>query len=247
MKGFCLEVSGDYACFTRPEMKVERVSYDVITPSAARGVFTAIFWKPAIRWRITKIEVLNPIRWTTVRRNEVSAVATLGGAGFCIDELDSKGSPKYRQQRAGLILRDVRYRLYAEFDFIPPEKRLPSVNPAPEWLFDNEENTLYRQSEARSDEKEAKYAAMFDRRATKGQYFMHPYLGCREFSCKEIRLVKHPEQESRKPIVETRDLGFMLYDMDYSDPKDIKPMFYRPKMVDGVITVPHPDSEEVVK
>ena len=247
MKGFCLEVSGDYACFTRPEMKVERVSYDVITPSAARGIFTAIFWKPAIRWRITRIDVLNPIRWTSVRRNEVSAVATLGSTGFCIDELDSKGSPKYRQQRAGLILRDVRYRLYAEFDFIPLEKRVPCVNHAPEWYFDDEENILCRQPEARADEKEAKYAAMFDRRATKGQYFMHPYLGCREFSCNEIQLIKHPEQQSIVPISETRDLGFMLYDMDYSDLKDIKPMFYRPKIVDGVIKVPHPDSEEVFK
>lgn len=247
MRGFCLDVSGDYACFTRPEMKVERVSYDVITPSAARGIFTAIFWKPAIRWRITRIEVMNPIRWTSVRRNEVSVVATLGSSGFCIDELDSKGSPKYRQQRAGLILRDVRYRLYAEFDFIPPEKRSPAINPSPEWLADGEEKALYSQTEAKPDEKEAKYAAMFDRRATKGQYFMHPYLGCREFSCKEVRLVKHPDQESARPISETRDLGFMLYDMDYSDPKDIKPMFYCRKMVDGVITVPHPDSEEVFK
>ena len=247
MKGFCLEVSGDYACFTRPEMKVERVSYDVITPSAARGVFTAIFWKPAIRWRITKIEVLNPIRWTTIRRNEVSTVATPGSRGFYIDELKSDGGPKYRQQRAGLILRDVRYRLYAEFDFIPPGKRSPAANPAPEWLPDVEERELYRLSEARPDEKEAKYAAMFDRRATRGQYFMHPYLGCREFSCREVRLVKHPDQESARPISETRDLGCMLYDMDYSDPKDIKPMFYQPKMADGVITVPHPDSEEVFK
>ena len=209
MKGFCLEVSGDYACFTRPEMKVERVSYDVITPSAARGVFTAIFWKPAIRWRITKIEVLNPIRWTTVRRNEVSVVASPRSDGIYVEDA--------RQQRAGLILRDVRYRIWAEFDMVD------------------------------ASEDPAKYAAMFDRRATNGQYFMHPYLGCREFSCKEIRLVKYPEQESAKPIGETRDLGFMLYDMDYSDLKDIKPMFYRPKMVDGVITVPHPDSGEVFK
>lgn len=209
MKGFCLEVSGDYACFTRPEMKVERVSYDVITPSAACGVFTAIFWKPAIRWRITKIEVLKPIRWTTVRRNEVSAVASPRSDGIYVEDT--------RQQRAGLILRDVRYRIWAEFDMVS------------------------------ASEDPAKYAAMFDRRATNGQYFMHPYLGSREFSCKEIRLVKHPEQESIKPIAETRDFGFMLYDMDYSDPKDIKPMFYRPKMVDGLITVPHPDSEEVFK
>lgn len=208
MKGFCLEVSGDYACFTRPEMKVERVSYDVITPSAARGIFTAIFWKPAIRWRITKIEVLSPIRWTSVRRNEVSAVASPRSDGIFVEDV--------RQQRAGLILRDVRYRLWAEFDMV-------------------------------SSEDPAKYAAMFDRRATNGQYFIHPYLGCREFSCREIRLVKNPELESIKPISETRDLGFMLYDMDYSDEKDIKPMFYRPKMIDGVIVVPHPESKEVFK
>ena len=208
MKGFCLEVSGDYACFTRPEMKVERVSYDVITPSAARGIFTAIFWKPAIRWRITKIDVLSPIRRTSVRRNEVSAVASPRSDGIFVEDV--------RQQRAGLILRDVRYRLWAEFDMV-------------------------------SSEDPAKYAAMFDRRATNGQHFMHPYLGCREFSCREIHLVKNPEQESVKPIFETRDLGFMLYDMDYSDAKDIKPMFYRAKMVDGVIVVPHPESEEVFK
>ena len=239
MKGFCLEVSGDYACFTRPEMKVERVSYDVITPSAARGVFSAIFWKPAILWRITRIEVLNPIRWTSVRRNEVSAVANSRSNGIFVEDV--------RQQRAGLILRDVRYRLYAEFDFIPPADRSKIVNPSPEWLTDAEEDELYRQAEARPDEKPAKYAAMFDRRATKGQYFMHPYLGCREFSCKEVRLIKEPSVEATKPIPETRDLGFMLYDMDYSDPKDIKPMFYRPKMEAGVIKVPHPDSEEVFK
>ena len=209
MKGFCLEVSGDYACFTRPEMKVERVSYDVITPSAARGIYSAIFWKPAINWRITKIEVLNPIRWTSVRRNEVSAVASTRSDGILVEDV--------RQQRAGLILRDVRYRLWAEFDVLS------------------------------AGEDPAKYAAMFDRRASNGQYFMHPYLGCREFSCRDIRLVKHPESEAAKTIQETRDLGFMLYDMDYSDPKDIKSTFYRPNMVNGVIEVPHPDSEEVFK
>lgn len=241
MRGFCLEVAGDFACFTRPEMKVERVSYDVITPSAARGIFSAIFWKPAINWRITKIEVMNPIRWTNVRRNEVEVKAAVSkkSDGILIEEA--------RQQRAGLLLRDVRYRLYAEFDFIPPEKRSKVRNPSPEWLTEEEEKELYRQSEMRPDEKEAKYAAMFDRRATKGQYFMHPYLGCREFSCKEIRLVKHPELETDKPIQETRDLGFMLYDMDYSNEMDIKPMFFRPQLVNGVIEVPHPNSEEVFK
>ena len=226
MKGFCLDVSGDFACFTRPEMKVERVSYDVITPSAARGIFTAIFWKPAIRW-------------TSVRRNDVSAVASPRTDGIFVEDA--------RQQRAGLILRDVRYRLFAEFDFIPPEKRSPSVNPAPAWLPDAEEAALFRQPENRPDEKEAKYAAMFDRRATKGQYFMHPYLGCREFSVRECRLVKRPDAPNEpRPIPETRDLGFMLYDLDYSDPANIRPLFFRPQMVNGVIAVPSPDSPEVL-
>lgn len=239
VKGFCLDVSGDFACFTRPEMKVERVSYDVITPSAARGIFSAIFWKPAISWRITKIEVMNPIRWTSVRRNEVSAVASPKSEGILVEDA--------RQQRAGLILRDVRYRLHAEFDFIPPEKRTKARNPSPEWLSEAEEAALYRQAEARPDEKEAKYAAMFDRRATKRQCFMHPYFGCREFSCKVVRLVRHPELEIDKPIPETRDLGFMLFDLDYSDPKDIRPMFFRPQLVNGVIGVPHPASGEVYR
>lgn len=208
MKGFCLEVSGDFACFTRPEMKVERVSYDVITPSAARAIFSAIFWKPEIAWRVTRIEVLNPIKWTNIRRNEVKAVASTKKSCVFVEE--------ERDQRAGLLLKDVRYRLTAEFDCVNP-----SADPA-------------------------KYAAMFDRRASKGQYFMHPYLGCREFSCKTIRLIKDLTNEPN-PIPETRDLGFMLFDMDYSDPKDIKPMFYRPKMVEGVIEIPHPNSKEVVK
>lgn len=241
MRGFCLEVAGDFACFTRPEMKVERVSYDVITPSAARAIFDAILWKPAIRWRITKIEVLNPIRWASIRRNEVAKVASPGSGGILIED--------DRQQRAGLLLRDVKYRLHAEFDFIPPDSRSKVRNPAPDWLTDAEENEWYRQAEeaaARSDEKEAKYAAMFDRRASRGQHFMRPYLGCREFSCSEIRLVKSLEGEPA-PIDETRDLGFMLYDMDYSDPKNIKPMFYRPQMEAGVIAVPAPDSSEVFR
>ena len=240
MRGFCLDVSGDFACFTRPEMKVERVSYDVITPSSARAIFEAILWKPAIRWRITKIEVLNPIRWASVRRNEVANIESpRNDVGIFIEDS--------RQQRAGLLLRDVRYRLYAEFTFIPVEKRTRALNPSPEWLTDAEEEEMFKQAEARPDEKEAKYAAMFDRRATKGQYFIHPYLGCREFSCASVRLIKRPEEEPDRPIPDSRDLGFMLYDMDYSDPKDIKPMFYRANMVHGVIDVPDVASEEVRK
>jgi CRISPR-associated protein Cas5d len=237
MRGFCLEVMGDFACFTRPEMKVERVSYDVITPSAARAIFDAILWKPAIRWRITKIEVLNPIRWASIRRNEVASVASPRSGGISIEEA--------RQQRAGLLLRDVKYRLHAEFVFIPPEKRSQVINPAPDWLTDEEEKTLYQQAEARPDEKEAKYAAMFERRTSRGQCFTQPYLGCREFAC-SFRLVKNLETEP-KPISDSRDLGFMLYDMDYSNPADIEPMFFRANMVCGIIDVPDENSEEVRK
>jgi len=235
MKGFCLEVSGDFACFTRPEMKVERVSYDVITPSAARAVFDAILWKPAIYWQVRKIEVLSPVKWISVRRNEVGKVASASSAGILIE--------KDRQQRAGLFLRDVRYRLHAEFIFIPPEKRSKVLNQAPEWLVDAEETKDMKKPDVRKDETEAKYAAMFERRARKGQYFHHPYLGCREFAA-DVCFVG-PGGGADAPIKETRDLGWMLYDLDYSDPSDIKPMFFQAKLDNGVICVPLPDSEEV--
>jgi len=241
MKGFCLEVAGEFACFTRPEMKVERVSYDVITPSAARAIFDAILWKPAICWRIKRIEVLHPIRWASIRRNEVAGVTSPRNEGIFIEDA--------RQQRAGLLLRDVKYRLYAEFEFIPPEKRAKIMNPAPDWLSDEEEREMYRQTEEaaqRPDEKAAKYAAMFERRARKGQCFNQPYLGCREFAC-SFRLVKNPQTEPTQPIPDSRDLGWMLYDLDYTDPKDIKPMFFDAKMKNGVVVVPTSDSPEVRK
>lgn len=237
MKGFCLEVSGPYACFTRPEMKVERVSYDVITPSAARAIFDAILWKPAIVWRIRKIEVLTPIRWISVRRNEVGKVASARTDGIFIED--------DRQQRAGLLLRDVKYRLHARFEYIPPETRVQAFNPVPEFLMDTEEARDLRTPDVRPDETEAKYAAMFERRAKKGQCFHHPYLGCREFAA-AVRLVS-PEAEPAVPISETRDLGWMLFDLDYTDPINPKPLFYRPKMENGLITVPDRDNGEEVR
>ncbi|MHC1685972.1 MAG: type I-C CRISPR-associated protein Cas5c [Clostridiaceae bacterium] len=235
MKGFCLEVCGPYACFTRPEMKVERVSYDVITPSAARAIFEAILWKPAMRWRITKIEVLAPIRWISVRRNEVGKVASPRTECIYIED--------ERQQRAGLFLRNVKYRLHAEFDFIPLGKRAQVYNPVPEYLGDPAEAADINKLESDKDETEAKYAAMFERRAKKGQCFHQPYLGCREFPA-AFWLV-NGQKDATPPIAETKDMGFMLYDMDYTDPKDIKPMFFKAEMKNGVIIVPHPDSEEV--
>lgn len=234
-KIFCLDVKGDYACFTRPEMKVERVSYDVITPSAARALFSAIFWKPAIKWNVKKIEVLSPIKWISVRRNEVKSKANKSQDNIFIED--------DRTQRAGLFLRDVHYRIYAEMEFIPVEKRPKSSFETPEALINEKE-----QSDYRKDENPGKYHAMFERRAKKGQCFNQPYLGCREFSC-EFKFVDDPEKvaEEFPAIAESRDLGFMLYDMDFSDPKDIKPAFFRAVMENGIVNVPDWDSEEVRK
>lgn len=218
-KQYCLEVWGDLACFTRPEFKVERVSYDVITPSAARAIFEAIFWKAAIRWEVTRIEVLNPIRWTSIRRNEVGAKAGTRVKAIYIEDK--------RQQRNSLMLKDVRYRIYARQIFIPV----------------NERKISQRQGEA--DDNPRKYMEMFERRARKGQCFYQPYLGTRECTA-FFRLVE--DDEVLMPAIdETKDLGIMLYDMDYSNPKNIIPMFYRPQMNHGVIETPTPDSKEILK
>ncbi len=233
MHNWCLEIWGDYACFTRPEMKVERVSYDVITPSAARAIFEAILWKPAIGWQITKVEVLNPIKWVSIRRNEVGKEVYAPTAGQMAGE---PGAPmginieNERQQRAGLLLKDVRYRLHGYFDFIPPGERQTNRAASPEFWSGEEE----RVASAGEDEKPAKYAAMFERRAQKGQCFHRPYLGCREFAC-YFKLV-NSEDEPVAPIEETRDLGFMLYDMDYArNLEDPPPLFFRALLEKGVV------------
>lgn len=231
-KSFCIEVAGDYACFTRPEMKVERVSYDVPTPSAARAVFDAIFWKPAIQWQVTKIEVLNPIKWSSVRRNEVRSIANERSEGLFIEE--------NREQRASLLLRDVRYRLHADLVFIPLRKRPKSRKPQ----LEQPVNASGKDS-SQGDENPGKYNAMFERRARKGQCFNQPYLGCREFSC-SFRLIEDQSKEPQ-PISDTRDLGFMLYDMDFTNPDDPQAMFFQAKLVNGIVMVPSSDSKEIRK
>lgn len=208
MKSFCLEVSGDFACFTRPEMKVERVSYDVMTPSAARSVFEAILWKPAIRWEVRRIEVLKPIRWISVRRNEVASKVSVRNAQTAMNA--GQGNLALyieddRQQRAGLFLRDVAYRLHAALVPVGDDAR---GNPA-------------------------KYREMFLRRAEKGQCVNQPYLGCREFAAR-FRLVDDPASEP-PALDESRDLGWMLFDMDFAAVDDPKPRFFRADMRRGVI------------
>lgn len=213
MPSFCLEITGPFACFTRPEMKVERVSYDVMTPSAARAVFEAILWKPAIRWRVQRIEVLAPIRWINLRRNEVSAVVSTrnveqamaaggGSLGLYVED--------ERQQRAGLFLRDVAYRIHAQLEMISDEAR---SNPA-------------------------KYIDMFTRRARKGQCVNQPYLGCREFAA-DVRLVE--DFAGLRPALDAshnRELGWMLHDLDFSQPAEPQPRFFNAKLQAGVVEVP---------
>ncbi|MBP2651263.1 MAG: cas5d [Firmicutes bacterium] len=231
MHSWCLEVWGDYACFTRPEMKVERVSYDVMTPAAARAIFESILWKPAIRWNVTKIEVLNPIRWISVRRNEVGKKVTMPTAKqLAGDYVEPMGIfiEEERQQRAGLFLRDVRYRIYGYFDFISRARREQLAVLAECWADAQEQTELMRR-----DETPAKYAAMFERRANKGQCFHRPYLGCREFAC-AFRLVD-PQEELAKSIDETRDLGLMLYDMNFAKNTEPIPNFFRARINKGVV------------
>jgi CRISPR-associated protein Cas5d len=215
-------------------MKVERVSYDVMTPSAARAIFESILWKPAIKWNITKIEVLNPIKWISVRRNEVGKIVPTPTAKQMSGAL---GAPMgifiedERQQRAGLFLRDVRYRIHGYFDFIPLDKRLTNKPSSPEFWADEQEPP----ETARYDETEAKYAAMFERRAKKGQCFHRPYLGCREFAC-DFKLIRNLDEEVEKPINETRDLGFMLYDLDFEENATEPPaLFFRAQINQGIV------------
>lgn len=201
---FRLKVWGRNACFTRPEMKVERVSYDVMTPSAARGVLEAILWKPSIRWKVTQIDVLKPIKWESVRRNEVGAVMSPRANGLFIEE--------QRQQRAGLFLKEVAYTIHAYFEMT--DKR-------------GAEDTV------------VKFQVMFLRRSENGQCFHRPYLGCREFAAEfEVFTNGKPLPE---PIDETRDLGWMLYDMDYKG-KETVARFFKAALNNGRMII---DEKEV--
>jgi CRISPR-associated protein Cas5d len=219
--GVKLHIWGDHACFTRPEMKVERVSYDVITPSAARGVLEAIHWKPAIRWVVDAIHVLNHIQFTSIRRNEVGAKIPARsvksaivrgntiGLGLTVDE--------NRQQRASTVLVRPAYVIEAHFDLT---------------------------AAAGEDETAAKHIAMFNRRAAAGQCFHRPYMGTREFAA-HFELVAGDIPVSNIPADQrNRDLGWMLHDIDHAN--DHRPYFFRASLVDGVMEVPPLDSENVV-
>ncbi len=209
--GVKLWVRGSRACFTRPEMKVERVSYDVITPSAARGILEAIHWKPAVRWVIDKIHVLNPIRFESIRRNEVGSKISESRGRQAMNAGRIDGLALYvdedRQQRAATILRDVSYLIEAHFERTP------------KWGL---------------EDSEAKHHEMFMRRAAKGQCFHQPCLGTREFAA-EFELWEGGAPEPHADLMKTTDLGWMLYDIDFV--RENTPVFYRPIMIDGLIDV----------
>lgn len=209
--GVRLMVWGDYGCFTRPEMKVERVSYDVMTPSAACGILDAIHWKPAIRWVIDKIHVLNEIRFDNVRRNEVASKMGVGN----IKKAMKGGEVELcqyvnedRQQRATLLLRDVAYVIEAHFEMT---------------------------DQAGLEDNPKKHYNIFLRRARQGQCYQQPFLGCREFSA-AFRFIEDTEPLPHSQYQGEKDLGWMLWGIDYVD--NMTPRFFRAIMKDGIIEVP---------
>lgn len=216
--GIRLRVSGRWALFTRAEMKVERVSYDVMTPSAARGILEAIHWKPAIKWIVEEIHVLKPIRFQSIRRNEVGAKAPARAIGTAMKTGDLGGLAliieENRQQRASTVLTDVAYVICARFALTP---------------------------KAGADDNEGKHLDTFNRRARKGQCFHQPCLGTREFPA-QFELID-PDAPLPQAIDETRDLGFMLYDIDHAGNRGS--MFFRATLDKGVMRVPPPDSPEI--
>ena len=222
--GIKLLVWGDFACFSRPEMKVERVSYDVMTPSAARGILDAIYWKPSLKWVIDKIHVLSPISFTHVRRNEISCK---------ISKTGYKKNPGIdvtanRQQRASMILKDVRYGIEAHFEFLGDE-----------------------------DNNEGKHLDIFNRRAKKGQCFHHPYLGTREFFANFAwteDIPKCPEELSGEKylgfmlhdIIFTPDKKGKIVESNQGLRLSAEPRFFRAVMKNGIIDVPLLDAKEVM-
>lgn len=215
-----IKVWGEYACFTRPEMKVERVSYDVMTPSSARGLIESIYWHPGIRWVIDRIHVLAPIRFTNIRRNEVKSTVSARAARTVMErgygDLHLAASQDI-QQRASLLLRDVRYVIEAHFDIVP-EKAAAGDNPG-------------------------KFQDIVTRRIARGQFYHQPCFGCREFPAQFAPCQTIPPCPGE--LRGERDLGYMLYDMDYTDPEDIRPLFFRAVLRDGVLHVPPRGSGEV--
>ena len=206
--GIKLKVWGDYACFTRPEMKVERVSYDVMTPSAARGILEAIYWKPAIIWEIDRIHVMKPVRFDNIRRNEVLGKIPLAPVKSAFSGKEAvlfKDPNDERVQRASMVLRDVEYYIEAHFNM--------TGKAGPEDTVEKHYNVAIR-------------------RMRKGQCFHHPYFGCREFP---VQFEFIEGEIPKSGLIGNKDLGLMLWDIDFV--KEMTPVFFRAEMDNGVIDV----------
>jgi CRISPR-associated protein Cas5d len=219
--GVRLLVWGERACFTRPEMKVERVSYDVITPSAARGILEAIHWKPAIRWVVDGIQVLKPIRFESLRRNEVGSKLSAASVGKAMKAGSTAGLVSFvdedRQQRAATILREVAYVISAHFELT---------------------------DKASGDDTEGKHLDIFNRRSRKGQCFHMPCLGTREFPASfQLLEVDEPTPTPDESLLAEQDLGWMLHDIDFA--AGMIPRFFRASMKGGFIAVPPLAATEV--
>ena len=208
--GVKVRVWGDYALFSRPEMKVERCSYDVMTPSAARGILDAIYWHPGLKWKIDRIHVVRPIQFTSVRRNEVKSKIS---ASSVLQAYNGGDKPLYIStkadivQRASLLLRDVEYVIEAHFQMT---------------------------DQANETDNPGKFKDIIMRRLRRGECFHMPYFGCREFPA-HFSLCEEDEIRTAYDGVVEKDLGFMLYDMAFSDPENIQPMFFRAVMRRGVV------------
>ena len=208
--GVKVRVWGDYALFARPELKVERCSYDVMTPSAARGILDAVYWHPGLKWKIDRIHVVRPIQFTSVRRNEVKSKIS---ASSVLQAYNGGDKPLYIStkadivQRASLLLRDVEYVIEAHFQMT---------------------------DQANETDNPGKFKDIIMRRLRRGECFHMPYFGCREFPA-HFSLCEEEEIRTAYDGVEEKDLGFMLYDMDFSDPENIQPMFFRAVMRRGVL------------
>jgi len=224
MNGIHLHVWGQRALFSRPEMKVERVSYDVITPSAARGVLEAIHWKPAMVWRIQRLRVIKPIRFESIRRNEVGSKIPAGKVASAMRAGTTEGLALHvdedRQQRAATLLKDVEYVIEARVELTAKGRADPT-------------------------ESVAKHLEMARRRAAKGQYFHHPYLGTREFAC-DFELLEGEPPAPHESLLGERDLGWMALDFDFAPGGEAIPRFFRATMRDGVIDVPDLADPDVV-
>ena len=208
--GIKVKVWGDYALFSRLEMKTERVSYDVMTPSAARGILEAIYWHPGLRWKIDQIYVNRPIQFTSIRRNEVKSKISASNA---LQVYNGANKPLYISskeeivQRASLVLRNVEYVIVAHFEMT---------------------------DQANASDNPGKFKDIMMRRLKRGECYYTPYFGTREFP---VRFCLYEEEEIHTAYEdqEEKDLGYMLYDLDYSDPENIQPMFFRAVLRRGVL------------